>query len=117
MSTTPSNFIKTLVSLAAAPDRPVGFYTCCFARGKLGVGDAAAGLPFAFSNWLDHVVTTLRGHRLGRLHCRTIAEWTKVLQPIGFAVDAKAKSQGTPFANACWWRVCPPPTDLDIHLF
>ena len=65
----------------------------------LRVGDAAAGLPFAFSNWVDHVVTTLRGHRLGTLHCRTIAEWMTVLQELGFTVEAKAMSQGTPFAN------------------
>ncbi len=65
----------------------------------LRVGDAAAGLPFAISNWVDHVVTTLRGHRLGTLHCRTIAEWETVLQKLGFTVEAKAMSQGTPFAN------------------
>lgn len=236
MNPTPSNFIKNLISLAAAPYRPVGFYTWCFARGKLGgdpvfvhllasgllsdrprildigcgqglltswllaarasaargqwpaawhpapaaasvrgvelmahdveraeralahavdagqveflqadmcrtafaesdavvildvlhyvpipaqddvlkrvrqalapggvlllrVGDAGGGLRFAISNWVDHVVTTLRGHRLGTLHCRTIAEWMKVLQKLGFSVEAKAMSQGTPFAN------------------
>lgn len=67
MNRTPSSFVKTLISLAAAPYRPVGFTPG-------GVGDAAAGLPFAFSNWVGHVVTTLRGHRLGTPHCRTIAE-------------------------------------------
>lgn len=65
----------------------------------LRVGDAAAGLPFSISNWVDHVVTTLRGHRLRALHCRTITEWTAVLQKLGFVVEAKAMSQGTPFAN------------------
>lgn len=65
----------------------------------LRVGDAAAGLPFAISNWVDHVVTTLRGHRLGTLHCRPLAEWQTLLQKLGFTVEAQAMSQGTPFAN------------------
>ena len=65
----------------------------------LRVGDAAAGLPFAFSNWVDHVVTTLRGHRLGKLYCRPLAEWKAALEKLGFVVEAQALSQGTPFAN------------------
>lgn len=65
----------------------------------LRVGDAAAGLPFAFSNWVDHVVTTLRGHRLGKLYCRPLAEWKQALRKLGFTVEAQALSQGTPFAN------------------
>ena len=65
----------------------------------LRVGDAAAGLPFAFSNWVDHVVTTLRGHRLGTLYCRRLSEWKTALEKLGFAVEAQAMSQGTPFAN------------------
>ena len=65
----------------------------------LRVGDAAGGLPFAISNWVDHVVTTLRGHRLGTLHCRPLAQWQAVLEDLGFKVEARAMSQGTPFAN------------------
>jgi membrane-associated phospholipid phosphatase/2-polyprenyl-3-methyl-5-hydroxy-6-metoxy-1,4-benzoquinol methylase len=65
----------------------------------LRVGDAAAGLPFAFSNWVDHVVTTLRGHRLGKLYCRPLADWKTALRNLGFTVEAQALSQGTPFAN------------------
>ena len=65
----------------------------------LRVGDAAAGLPFSISKWVDHTVTTLRGHRLGRLHCRTLAQWQSALQKLGFLVDTQAMSQGTPFAN------------------
>ena len=65
----------------------------------LRVGDAAAGLPFAFSNWVDHVVTTLRGHRLGKLYCRPLAEWKQALRKLGFTVEAHALSQGTLFAN------------------
>lgn len=65
----------------------------------LRVGDAAAGLPFAISNWVDHVVTTLRGHRLGTLYCRPLADWKIALQKLGFEVEARPMSQGTPFAN------------------
>ena len=65
----------------------------------LRVGDAAAGLPFAMSNWVDHVVTRLRGHRLGKLYCRPLADWKTALRQLGFAVEAQPLSQGTPFAN------------------
>ncbi len=65
----------------------------------LRVGDAAAGLPFKISNWVDFVVTTLRGHRLGQLHCRPLAEWQRVLTSMGFEVQTQPMSEGTPFAN------------------
>jgi SAM-dependent methyltransferase len=65
----------------------------------LRVGDAAAGLPFAISNWVDHVVTTLRGHRLGTLYCRPLADWKLALEKLGFLVETKPMSEGTPFAN------------------
>jgi len=65
----------------------------------LRVGDAAAGLPFRISNWVDFVVTTLRGHRLTQLHCRPLADWRGSLAKLGFEVDAQPMSEGTPFAN------------------
>jgi len=65
----------------------------------LRVGDASAGLPFRISNWVDFLVTTLRGHRLTRLHCRPLKEWQRVLASLGFTVQAQPMSQGTPFAN------------------
>ncbi|NUZ05331.1 class I SAM-dependent methyltransferase [Piscinibacter koreensis] len=65
----------------------------------LRVGDAAAGLPFRISNWVDHVVTTLRGHRLGELYCRPLAAWRESLQRLGFAVETMPMSEGTLFAN------------------
>ena len=65
----------------------------------LRVGDAAAGLPFRISNWVDFLVTTLRGHRLGRLYCRPLGEWEQLLATLGFRVEAQPMSQGTPFAN------------------
>ncbi len=65
----------------------------------LRVGDAGAGWPFRFSNWVDFVVTTLRGHRLGALHCRPLDAWVAALQALGFTVTPQPMSQGTLFAN------------------
>ncbi|MDI1258439.1 class I SAM-dependent methyltransferase [Aquabacterium sp.] len=66
----------------------------------LRVGDASAGLPFKISNWVDHVVTFIRGHRLPRLYCRALTDWQAALLRLGFQLDAPIPlSQGTPFAN------------------
>lgn len=63
------------------------------------IGDASAGWPFHFSNWVDHVVTFARGHRLPRLYCRSLADWTRLLEELGFSVESDAMSEGKPFAN------------------
>jgi SAM-dependent methyltransferase len=63
------------------------------------VGDAAAGLPFHLCNWTDRAVTFVRGHRLPRLWCRTLADWRQLLAGLGFAVEAVPMSEGKPFAN------------------
>ncbi len=63
------------------------------------VGDAASGLPFKLSNWVDHAVTFGRGHRLPRLYCRSVAEWRALLQDVGFDVRPQAMSGRLPFAN------------------
>lgn len=65
----------------------------------LRVGDAAAGLPFRISNWVDAVVTFVRGHRLARLYCRPLSEWQQLLRDLGFAVEPIPMHAGTPFAN------------------
>jgi SAM-dependent methyltransferase len=65
----------------------------------LRVGDAAAGLPFKMSNWVDNVVTWVRGHRTLPRYCRTLAEWKARLSDLGFEVDAMPMHVGTPFAN------------------
>lgn len=65
----------------------------------LRIGDAAGGLPFRISNWVDHVVTWVRGHRLGTLHCRPLGDWRASLERRGLTVEAVPMSQGTPFAN------------------
>lgn len=77
----------------------------------LRIGDAAGGLPFAISNCIDHIVTTLRGHRLGTLHCRPLKAWQTALQELGFAVETRSMSQGTPFANVLLIAHLPPGSD------
>jgi len=63
------------------------------------IGDAAGGLPFHYSNWVDRTVFFLRGHRLDRIYCRTLDEWLEVLQRNGFAVEPLPMHKGTPFCN------------------
>jgi cyclopropane fatty-acyl-phospholipid synthase-like methyltransferase len=63
------------------------------------IGDASAGLPFHISNWVDHVVTFARGHRLPQLYCRSLADWSALLTEVGFTVRSAPMSEGKPFAN------------------
>ena len=65
----------------------------------LRVGDAASTRGFAVSQWVDRVVTVARGHRVPPTFSRTLAQWTQLLQGLGFCVYAVPQSQGTPFAN------------------
>ena len=70
-------------------------------RGRLllRVGDMAAARGFAVSQWVDRVVTLVRGHRVPPTFGRTLAGWQALLQGQGFAVQALPMSRGTPFAN------------------
>jgi SAM-dependent methyltransferase len=63
------------------------------------IGDAAGGLPFQYSNWVDRTVFFLRGHRLDQLYCRTLAEWIELLKRNGFEVESLPMHKGTPFCN------------------
>lgn len=63
------------------------------------IGDAAGGLPFYFSNWVDHAVFLLRGHSSYKVYCRTLSEWQQVLERIGFKVTALPMHKGTPFIS------------------
>jgi SAM-dependent methyltransferase len=80
---------------AAGHQRPTG----AAARLLLRVGDAANARGFAASQWVDRVVTTVRGHRVAPTWGRTLAQWTQLLHDLGFAVRSVPMSQGTPFAN------------------
>ena len=65
----------------------------------LRVGDESPTLRFRYTMLVDRVVMALRGHRLPRLWCRPAAAWRAELERLGFAVEAVAMSEGTPFAN------------------
>lgn len=66
----------------------------------LRVGDAAATRRFVISQWVDRIVTVVRGHRVAPTWGRPLNEWSALLSGLGFAsVQAVPMSQGTPFAN------------------
>ena len=65
----------------------------------LRVGDAASERGFATSQWVDAVVTFVRGHRVTPQYGRTLAEWIAQLESLGFDVCSRPMSEGTPFAN------------------
>jgi SAM-dependent methyltransferase len=65
----------------------------------LRVGDASQRWGFAASQWVDRVVTSVRGHRVPPTYGRTLDQWRAALQALGFAVQAQPMSRGTPFAN------------------
>ncbi|HEX5091404.1 MAG TPA: class I SAM-dependent methyltransferase [Burkholderiales bacterium] len=65
----------------------------------LRIADAAGGLRFRIGNWVDWSVALARGHGTTRFHCRSVAQWQRALEGLGFAVEAEPMSRGTPFAN------------------
>ena len=65
----------------------------------LRVGDASQRRGFAVSQWVDRVVTRIRGHQVPPTWGRPLEAWIAALQALGFAVEPRPMSQGTPFAN------------------
>ncbi|HEY2684418.1 MAG TPA: class I SAM-dependent methyltransferase [Steroidobacteraceae bacterium] len=65
----------------------------------LRIGDAGAGLPFHYSQWVDRTIMLLRGHSWVRTHCRAVSAWKLLLEEHAFDVEAVPMSEGTPFAN------------------
>lgn len=65
----------------------------------LRVGDAASRPGFVISQWVDALVTRVRGHRVLPQFGRSLAEWRAQLESLGFEVRSQPMSQGTPFAN------------------
>ena len=65
----------------------------------LRVGDESPRLRFRITLAIDRLVMRARGHRLARLYCKPLAQWTRELQALGFSVAAAPMSAGTPFAN------------------
>ncbi len=65
----------------------------------LRVGDAAARRGFVISQWVDAIVTLVRGHRVVPTYGRPLAAWISRLESLGFQVRSEPMSEGTPFAN------------------
>jgi SAM-dependent methyltransferase len=65
----------------------------------LRIGDASSRRGFRASQWVDAIVTFVRGHRVPPVFGRTLAAWMVKLEGLGFRVEAVPMSQGTPFAN------------------
>jgi cyclopropane fatty-acyl-phospholipid synthase-like methyltransferase len=63
------------------------------------IGDAAGGLPFYYSNWVDRVIFFLRGHGIIPIYCRSTAEWLEVLKRCGFEARSMPMHEGTPFCS------------------
>ncbi|MDE2079759.1 MAG: class I SAM-dependent methyltransferase [Burkholderiales bacterium] len=82
--------LRVRQALAASPGR---------GRLLLRVADATDRRRYAIGQWVDRVVTGVRGHARPPTWGRPLAAWTALLQGLGFAVHAVPMSQGTPFAN------------------
>jgi SAM-dependent methyltransferase len=60
----------------------------------LRVGDG-----FVISQWVDRIVTSVRGHLVAPRFGRPLPAWIASLRSLGFEVQSRPMSQGTPFAN------------------
>jgi SAM-dependent methyltransferase len=89
------------VAIAAQDDVLARIRGALAPRGRLllRVGDASRTWRFAASQWVDRVVTSVRGHRAPPTWGRTLDQWRASLQALGFTVTPLPMSQGTPFAN------------------
>jgi SAM-dependent methyltransferase len=65
----------------------------------LRIGDASSKRGFRASQWVDAVVTFVRGHRVVPQFGRPLADWIAQLESLGFEVRSQPMSAGTPFAN------------------
>jgi SAM-dependent methyltransferase len=86
---------------AERAERVIGASGASAAPGRLllRVGDASSKRGFAASQWVDRVVTLVRGHRAPPTWGRPLADWVALLRELGFDVRSVPMSQGTPFAN------------------
>ncbi len=86
----------------AAQDRVLERVRDCLRPGGrllLRVGDQSSPRGFAASQWVDRIVTNIRGHRAPPTWGRPLTQWITKLESLGFEVQAVPKSEGTPFAN------------------
>ena len=63
------------------------------------VADASPGLRFRITEAVDLAATRLRGWRVKRLHSVPLAQRRRELEGLGFRVEERPMSEGTPFAN------------------
>lgn len=61
--------------------------------------DADGGLPFQITRWAEWIAGAARGHWRQPLTYRPAADWSALLDGLGFDTTALPMSQGTPFAN------------------
>lgn len=65
----------------------------------LRIGDQAQRRGYTISQWVDRIVTGVRGHRVPPTWGRTRDDWVALLGSLGFTVRSAPMSAGTPFAN------------------
>jgi SAM-dependent methyltransferase len=65
----------------------------------LRISDPSWTLRFLTTQFVDRIVTRWRGHAVAPTFCRPVAAWQRKLVDLGFEVEARPMSRGTPFAN------------------
>ena len=65
----------------------------------LRVADIEAGWRFRLTRIVDASTFLMNGRLSSRFFCRSMADWTRLLDEFGFRIDRKPMSEGTPFAN------------------
>lgn len=65
----------------------------------LRVVDGVPSLRLRITVAIDRWSLRLRGGRPGTYHCRPLAEWMRRLEAIGWRIEPRPMSEGTPFAN------------------
>jgi uncharacterized protein (DUF2062 family)/trans-aconitate methyltransferase len=61
--------------------------------------DAGAGWRFTATRIQERSCALARRHWKQRFHYRSAAEWSRLLESMGFTVDLQAMSMGTPYGN------------------
>lgn len=65
----------------------------------LRIGDAAGGVRFAWSRWVDATIWRLRGRHRAALSFRTLTAWMELLRSTGFAAREIPMLGARSFAN------------------
>ena len=65
----------------------------------LRVADAAGGLAFKLSGWIDQMNDLVRDHRRSVFFCRTLPQWLALLQSCGFTATTCSIDTGRSFSN------------------